>query len=185
MTFCTALALVPKKPPNREHLGRETPCPPGLRAVASCVTCHFLKCTLNVLPSHRLSDCEYASNGRDQNKSICTSQARWPVAVWRSEADLSISFKDGWMDSYAHADTLASMGFSFKVVGLGWRVGRCCRPSPADQPDSRLQRHQRIILTFETSHRRDSRTHRAIEPSPKLLTRAGGHFHSSICGVSL
>ena len=111
----------------------------------------------------------------------------------------SLNIFQRWMDRFLrHADALAPIGLSFKVAGLGWQVGRgknqsptvitlqrarlrCCRSSPADQPDSRLRRHKRIILTFETSHRRDSRRHRTIKPAPS----AGGHFHSSICGVSL
>jgi hypothetical protein len=153
---------------------------------------HFLKCTLNAPPKRlRIR----VQRSRPKQKHLHEPSAS--VCCRLGIRGRSLNIFQRWMDRFLrHADALASMGFSFKVVG--WMAGWKREKSKSDRDNfaactvqmlqvfpcrsaSRLRRHKRIILTFETSHRRDSRRHRAIKPAPS----AGGHFHSSICGVSL
>lgn len=83
---------------------------------------HFLKCTLNVLPSHRLSDCEYAFSGHDQ-KNNYLHEPSVSACCRLGIRGRSLNIFQRWMDGFLrHADALASMGFPFKVVGLaGWK----------------------------------------------------------------
>jgi hypothetical protein len=106
-----------------------------------------------------------------------------PSALARCRLEIrgrSLNIFQRWMDGFLRPCRRASVYgvlFQSSRVGMaGWKreksksdrdnfaacTSQMLQAFPADQPDSRLRRHQRVILTFETSNRRDSRRHRTI-----------------------